>query len=249
MKKVLVKVLEDVKDMFKLEEYEDDEYDFEDYDSSVTRYEGTYIEPDSDFNIVEVEDTYKPKTMAEVISDVRKRKEEEGNKMTPVRQRSIVEEELREEISKLEREVKSLNDKIIDISVAKNTEISNRDKIISDLNDRLERKNTAEKAEVNPDIINLQINKRNWEMNQNNCSIKCLLKEEHCETCDRQCNGKVSLENEVDLKVIDIGAMCILNKEQPKVSLISTKNIQDLVDCKTALVTSDNVCLIYDPNI
>ena len=108
MKKVLVKVLEDVKDMFKLEEYEDDEYDFEDYDSSVTRYEGTYIEPDKDFDIVEVEDTYKPKTMIEVISDVKKRKEEEGNKMTPVRQRNVVEEELRDEISKLEREVKSL---------------------------------------------------------------------------------------------------------------------------------------------
>jgi hypothetical protein len=257
MKKVLVKVLEDLKETFRADDYiEDDAYedDYEYEDSHTTHFTGKMIIPDDDdFGVVEVDrfETPNVPTMEDVRSNMKKKKESNVMNIAEVKRERLESREIEElilEVDRLNAEIKSLNNDLTELAAAKNLEIENKSAIITDLKEKiLDLKNQKAEEEQQSDafaIIEVDNKKYNSKIS---CAAKSLLCEGKCSICDKQCSGDIETNDTLDIRVIDIDAICMLNKQQPKVAFINMDQVKSLVNCESAIVMPDGSCIIFDP--
>lgn len=78
------------------------------------------------------------------------------------------------------------------------------------------------------------------------CSAYTIRVNGHCSICDKKCNGYIESESIIPTKMVDIGALCIMNRKDPKVMYVSMKDIENLVNGTMALVTEDGTCVVFD---
>lgn len=78
------------------------------------------------------------------------------------------------------------------------------------------------------------------------CSAYTIRVNGHCSICDKKCNGYIESESVIPTKMVDIGALCIMNRKDPKVMYVSMKDIENLVNGTMALVTEDGTCVVFD---
>ncbi len=78
------------------------------------------------------------------------------------------------------------------------------------------------------------------------CSAYTIRQNGYCSICEKKCNGYIESESISSAKMVDIGALCIMNRKDPKVTYISMKDIENLVNGSMALVTEDGTCVVFD---
>lgn len=78
------------------------------------------------------------------------------------------------------------------------------------------------------------------------CSAYTIRVNGHCSICDKKCNGYIESESVIPTKMVDIGALCIMSRKDPKVMYVSMKDIENLVNGTMALVTEDGTCVVFD---
>ena len=78
------------------------------------------------------------------------------------------------------------------------------------------------------------------------CSAYTIRTNGYCSICDKKCNGYIESESVTPAKMVDIGALCIMDRKDPKVMYVSAKDIENLVNGNMALVTEDGTCVVFD---
>lgn len=78
------------------------------------------------------------------------------------------------------------------------------------------------------------------------CSAYTIRVNGHCSICDKKCNGYIESESVVPAKMVDIGALCIMDRKDPKVMYVSMKDIENMINGNMALVTEDGTCVVFD---
>lgn len=80
------------------------------------------------------------------------------------------------------------------------------------------------------------------------CSAYTIRNNGYCSICNKKCNGYIESESIAPAKMVDIGALCIMDRKDPKVMYVSMKDIENMVNGNMALVTEDGTCVVFDNN-
>ena len=83
-------------------------------------------------------------------------------------------------------------------------------------------------------------------INNQKCAAYTLRCNGHCSICDRKCNGYISSESIVETKVVDVAALCLMERKSPKVMYVSKTDIENLLSGKMSIVTPDGTAIVFN---